>query len=114
MNTFECDTFFTKEEIRRERIIVAGTEENPEVEVQTVYFNDGSHTEISYDYIGNCGEIKEYDMHGNLVACAYGTFGECEPPAENEEIARMAQVFFGDLSDEEIARITQAFMEDNI
>lgn len=82
-----------KEEIHRERRIVSGTEENPEFEVQTVCYDDGSRSERIHDHIENRGEIWERDADGNEMRI-YGTFEERKP-----------------MSDEELTRLTREFLE---
>lgn len=80
-----------KEEIHRERRIVSGTEENPEFEIQTVCYDDGSRSEMIHDHIENRGEIWERDADGNEMRI-YGTFEEYEPISE-EELTRMTREF---------------------
>lgn len=80
-----------KEEIHRERRIVSGTEENPEFEIQTVCYDDGSRSEMIHDHIENRGEIWERDADGNEMRI-YGTFEEYEPISD-EELTRMTREF---------------------
>lgn len=82
-----------KEEIYRERRIVSGTEENPEFEIQSVHYDDGSCSKMIHDHIENRGEIWERDEDGNEMR-TYGTFEEYEP-----------------ISDEELTRLTREFLE---
>ena len=82
-----------KEEIHRERRIVSGTEDDPEFEIQTVCYDDGSRSEMIHDHIENRAEIWERDADGNEMR-TYGTFEEYEP-----------------MSDEEFTRLTREFLE---
>ena len=82
-----------KEEIYREQRIVSGTEENPEFEIQSVHYDDGSCSKMIHDHIENRGEIWERDEDGNEMR-TYGTFEEYEP-----------------MSDEELTRLTRKFLE---
>lgn len=82
-----------KEEIYREQRIVSGTEENPEFEIQSVHYDDGSCSKMIHDHIENRGEIWERDEDGNEMR-TYGTFEEYEP-----------------MSDEELTRLTREFLE---
>lgn len=75
-----------KEEIRRERRIISGTEEKPEIEVQTVRYDDGSYSEIIHDHIDDRVEILEHDGDGNEMR-VYGRFVEYEP-VPDEELTR--------------------------
>ena len=80
-----------KEEIYRERRIVSGTEENPEFEIQTVCYDDGSRSEMIHDHIENRGEIWECDADGNEMRI-YSRFEEREPISD-EELTRMTREF---------------------
>lgn len=91
--TVSAKSLWEKEEIHRERRIVSGTEENPEFEIQTVCYDDGSRSEMIHDHIENRGEIWERDADGNEMR-TYGTFEEYEP-----------------MSDEELTRMTREFLE---
>lgn len=82
-----------KEEIYREQRIVSGTEENPEFEIQSVHYDDGSCSNMIHDHIENRGEIWERDEDGNEMR-TYGTFEEYEP-----------------MSDEELTCLTREFLE---
>ena len=82
-----------KEEIHRERRIGSGTEDDPEFEIQTVCYDDGSRSEMIHDHIENRAEIWERDADGNEMR-TYGTFEEYEP-----------------MSDEEFTRLTREFLE---
>lgn len=89
--TVSAKSTWEKEEIHRERRIVSGTEEKPELEVQTVHFDDGSRSEMIHDHIENRGEIWQRDADGNEMR-VYGTFEEHKPMSD-EELTRLTQEF---------------------
>ena len=64
----------------------AGTEEKPEIEVQTVRYDDGSYSEVIHDHIDDRVEILEHDEDGNEMR-VYGRFVEYEP-VPDEELTR--------------------------
>ena len=88
--TVSAKSTWEKEEIHRERRIISGTEENPELEVQTVHFDDGSRSEMIHDHIENCGEIWERDADGNEMR-VYGTFEEYKPMSDEEYLRLMRE-----------------------
>lgn len=66
--------FFGKTETHREQRILSGTQENPVVELTTIFYSDGSRLELIHDHSNDHGEIREYDAQGTLMRITHGTF----------------------------------------